>query len=80
MIMIIATFGQTLCGNGPAVSVIGTLIVWRFIVRVIISTRGEKKALIDIVNRRWVLALAVITPYLPSLRPNSRRRGTVVDS
>lgn len=32
MIMIIATFGQALSGQAPAVGIIGALIVWRFIV------------------------------------------------
>ena len=32
MIMIIATFGQALSGQAPAVGIIGVLIVWRFIV------------------------------------------------
>jgi len=31
IIIIIGTFAQALCGPGPAVSIIGTLIVWRFI-------------------------------------------------
>jgi len=31
MIIIIGTFAQALCGRGPAVGIIGTLIVWRFI-------------------------------------------------
>ncbi|KAH7884621.1 major facilitator superfamily domain-containing protein [Phlebopus sp. FC_14] len=34
MIMIIATFGQALSGSAPAVSIIGVLIVWRFIMGV----------------------------------------------
>ncbi|KAF9496827.1 phosphate transporter [Pleurotus eryngii] len=34
MIMIIATFGQALSGSGPAVHIIGALIVWRFIMGV----------------------------------------------
>jgi hypothetical protein len=32
MIMIIATFGQALSGQAPAVGIVGVLIVWRFIV------------------------------------------------
>lgn len=32
MVMIIATFGQALAGQAPAVSVLGVIIVWRFIV------------------------------------------------
>ncbi|KAG2158000.1 major facilitator superfamily domain-containing protein [Suillus bovinus] len=31
MIMIIATFGQALAGQAPAVSILGVIIVWRFI-------------------------------------------------
>ncbi|KAI0078760.1 phosphate transporter [Panus rudis PR-1116 ss-1] len=34
IIIIIATFGQALAGSGPAVNVIGALIVWRFIMGV----------------------------------------------
>ncbi|KAF9234629.1 major facilitator superfamily domain-containing protein [Melanogaster broomeanus] len=34
MIMIIATFGQALSGSAPAVSIIGVIIVWRFIMGV----------------------------------------------
>ncbi|THH14113.1 hypothetical protein EW146_g6184 [Bondarzewia mesenterica] len=34
MIIIIATFGQALSGSGPAVGVIGVLIVWRFLMGV----------------------------------------------
>jgi len=30
--MIIATFGQALSGEAPAVTIIGVIIVWRFIV------------------------------------------------
>lgn len=37
MIMIIATFGQALSGQAPAVGIIGVLIVWRFIVRFFIT-------------------------------------------
>lgn len=34
MIMIIATFGQALAGSAPAVSIIGVIVVWRFIMGV----------------------------------------------
>ncbi|KAI9567326.1 major facilitator superfamily domain-containing protein [Boletus coccyginus] len=34
MIMIIATFGQALSGQAPAVTIIGVIIVWRFIMGV----------------------------------------------
>jgi len=33
MIIIVATFGQALSGSALAVSIIGTLVVWRGIVR-----------------------------------------------
>lgn len=32
MIIIIATFGQALSGQAPAIHIIGVLVVWRFIV------------------------------------------------
>lgn len=32
MIIIVATFGQAVSGNGDAVSIIGVLVVWRFLV------------------------------------------------
>jgi len=34
MIMIVATFGQAVSGNAPAVHILGVLIVWRFIVSI----------------------------------------------
>ncbi|KAG1775929.1 major facilitator superfamily domain-containing protein [Suillus placidus] len=34
MVMIVATFGQALAGQAPAVSVLGVIIVWRFIMGV----------------------------------------------
>jgi len=34
MIIIVATFGQAVSGNGDAVSIIGVLVVWRFIMGV----------------------------------------------
>jgi hypothetical protein len=33
MIIIVATFGQAVSGNGFAVGIIGVLVVWRFLVR-----------------------------------------------
>lgn len=33
MIIIFATFAQALSANGPAVTIIGVLVVWRFLVR-----------------------------------------------
>ena len=32
MIIIIATFGQALSGQAPAIHIIGVLVVWRFLV------------------------------------------------
>ncbi|KAG0692398.1 major facilitator superfamily domain-containing protein [Suillus ampliporus] len=34
MVMIIATFGQALAGQAPAVSIIGVIVVWRFVMGV----------------------------------------------
>lgn len=34
MLIIIATFGQAMAGHGHAVSIIGVLVVWRFIMGV----------------------------------------------
>jgi PHS family inorganic phosphate transporter-like MFS transporter len=34
MIIIIGTFGQAISGQGPTVSIIGALIIWRFIMGV----------------------------------------------
>jgi len=34
--MIVATFGQALAGQAPAVSIIGAIVIWRFIVSVTI--------------------------------------------
>jgi PHS family inorganic phosphate transporter-like MFS transporter len=36
IIMIVSTFAQALCGSLDAVNVIGSLIVWRFIVRLLL--------------------------------------------
>ena len=33
LIIIVATFGQAVSGTGDAVSIIGVLVVWRFLVR-----------------------------------------------
>ena len=33
IIIVIATFAQALSGSGPATSIIGVLIIWRFVVR-----------------------------------------------
>lgn len=39
MIMIIATFGQALAGEAPAINILGVIIVWRFIVSTTIQFR-----------------------------------------
>jgi len=36
--MIVATFGQAVSGNAPAVHILGVLIVWRFIVSIPLKT------------------------------------------
>lgn len=40
MIIIIATFAQALSGDGKAVHIIGTLVVWRFLVSFPISIQS----------------------------------------
>ena len=37
MIIIIATFGQALSGQAPAIHIIGVLVVWRFLVSLDLS-------------------------------------------
>lgn len=59
MIMIIATFGQALSGQAPAVGIIGVLIVWRFIVSP--SATINPSTLPHHYFIRWASALAVIT-------------------
>ena len=56
MIIIIATFGQAVSGNGDAVSIIGVLVVWRFLV-------SQHPFLLYFSHSilRWALVSAVIT-------------------
>ena len=56
MIIIIATFGQALSGTGDAVSIIGVLVVWRFIV-----SRHPYLPYSSHSIPRWALVSAVIT-------------------
>lgn len=59
MIMIIATFGQALSGQAPAVGIIGVLIVWRFIVSS--STTFNPPTLPHRNFIRWASVSVVIT-------------------
>jgi hypothetical protein len=56
MIIIIATFGQAVSGNGNAVSIIGVLIVWRFLVSRHSFLPYSSHSIL-----RWALVSAVIT-------------------
>ncbi|KAG1869649.1 major facilitator superfamily domain-containing protein [Suillus tomentosus] len=47
MVMIIATFGQALAGQAPAVNVLGVIIVWRFIMGVGIGGDYPMSAIIS---------------------------------
>jgi hypothetical protein len=51
MIIIIATFGQALSGQGHAVTIIGVLVVWRFIV---CPLPDIDHAVIELFLIRWV--------------------------
>jgi hypothetical protein len=53
MIMIIATFGQALAGQAPAVSVLGVIIVWRFIVSATVFLQDLCLILLSIDGRRY---------------------------
>lgn len=76
MIMIIATFGQALSGQAPAVSIIGVLIVWRFIVRSrLFSLPLHLKQF-----SRWVSVSVVTTPSVPSSPRNLQLPRVVVVS
>ena len=45
MIIIIATFGQALSGQAPAIHIIGVLVVWRFLVsRIFLHFRPRIRA------------------------------------
>lgn len=39
MIIIVATLGQAVAGHGPAVSIVGVLIMWRFIMGLVSTLR-----------------------------------------
>ena len=56
MIIIVATFAQAVSGNGEAVSIIGVLVVWRFLVSRHPFIPYSSHSIL-----RWVLVLAVIT-------------------
>ena len=56
MIIIVATFGQAVSGNGDAVSIIGVLVVWRFLVCRYHFLPHSTHSI-----PRWALVSAVIT-------------------
>jgi hypothetical protein len=66
--MIIACFAQALTGGGHAVTVIGVLVVWRFIVGSSFCRGPSSFDFDDYV--RWVLVLVATIPLAPSFRPN----------
>ena len=41
LIMIVATFGQAVSGQGPVLNIVGILIVWRVMVSVLYSSRAR---------------------------------------
>ena len=60
-IMIVATFGQAVSGDGPGLHIITVLIIWRVFVSVLVSyfqpcTSAEHDPI------RWELEWAVTTP------------------
>jgi ABC-type multidrug transport system permease subunit len=75
MIMIIATFGQAVSGNAPAVHIIGVLIVWRFIVR--LSLYYPILGLLTFFHR-WVSVLVETILYQPSSPQSSHQPRFVV--
>ena len=56
LIIIVATFGQAVSGTGDAVSIIGVLVVWRFLVSRHPSLPHPSHSI-----PRWALVSAVIT-------------------
>jgi len=53
IIIIIGSFAQALSGSAPAVGIIGVLIVWRFIVRVIIFITVPSSPYLSSDGRRY---------------------------
>lgn len=54
ILMMIATFGQAVAGHAPAVSIIGVLVTWRFLVSVssdALAPSGTHTPLLD--GRRY---------------------------
>lgn len=69
MLIIVATFGQTLCAPGIGVSMMGILTFWRFMVRALPCHPG---ALPDLcVRLRWVSESGVTIPLARSSPPSS---------
>jgi len=76
MIIIIATFGQALSGQAPAIHIIGVLVVWRFIVSCI-SLDFQSRICAEQPSR-WVLESVVTIHFLLSSRPSLLPLGFVV--
>jgi hypothetical protein len=74
IIMIVATFGQAVSGNGHAVHIIGVLVVWRFMVSFL-----DCPSLLRAYDEplRWALASVVTTLLVLSSLPNLPLRGSV---
>jgi hypothetical protein len=75
MIIIVATFGQAISGQAPAIHIIGALCVWRFLV-----SRNPHSAPSGIFSEpqfRWVSVSAVITHFPLSSPPSSLLLGFV---
>jgi hypothetical protein len=68
VIIIVATFGQAVSGNGHAVGIIGVIVVWRFLVSILLVIY---LVTLKLTNLRWVLALVVTTHLALSSPPNS---------
>ena len=77
MIIIIATFGQSVSGEAHAVNVLGVLIVWRGLVS---RTSIFFSRVCSLNSLRWVSVLEATTRFPPSSRPNSPRRTSVAVS
>lgn len=59
-IMIVATFAQAISGQGPALNIVYTLMVWRFIVSISYSSQAYIK--VEHEPTSWESASAVTTP------------------
>lgn len=62
MIIIVATFGQALSGQAPAIHIIGVLVVWRFLVSPICLGLVQELVLSN--PFRWASVSVVTTHFL----------------